>query len=90
VGDRTEALLPEVSFVAIKNGMHQEEGFAFFTKDILEYAPSDKAHVAHLGLAIMNFFDVKGQVDDMRAGVTNTSGLFPILSLLSLLNLMRF
>jgi hypothetical protein len=51
-------LLPEVSFVAIKNGMHQEEGFAFFTEGAARYAPADQAHVAHLGLAIMNFFEV--------------------------------
>lgn len=49
-------LLPEVSFVAIKNGMHQEEGFAFFTPGVSPYAPPDKAHVAQLGTAIMKYF----------------------------------
>lgn len=51
-------LLPEVSFVAIKNGMHQEEGYAFFTPGIAKYAPTDKAHVAQLGSAIKNYFGV--------------------------------
>ena len=50
--------LVEVSFVAIKNGMHQEEGFAFFTPNIANYAPPDKAHVAELGNAIKNYFEV--------------------------------
>lgn len=61
VGHRKAALLPEVSFVAIKNGMHQEEGFAFFTPDVARYVPADKAHVAELGVAIMSYFGVNGQ-----------------------------
>lgn len=56
VGDRELPLLPEVSFVAIKNGMHQEEGFAFFTSGIATHAPPDKAHVAQLGISIKSFF----------------------------------
>jgi hypothetical protein len=51
-------LLPEVSFVAIKNGMHQEEGYAFFTPGIAPYAPADKAHVAQLGASIKGYFGV--------------------------------
>lgn len=49
-------LLPEVSFVAIKNGMHQEEGFAFFTSGFAPYAPADMEHVAKLGTSIKNYF----------------------------------
>jgi hypothetical protein len=56
VGDRRLSLLPEVSFVAIKNGMHQEEGFAFFTPGIAPYAPIDNAHVSKLGSTIKDFF----------------------------------
>jgi len=56
VGDRKAGLLPEVSFVAIKNGMHQEEGFAFFTQGASKYAPADYSHVAELGAAIKEFF----------------------------------
>jgi len=59
LGDCKAALLPEVSFVAIKNGMHQQEGFAFFTPGAAKHAPVEKAHVAHLGRAIMDYFDVK-------------------------------
>lgn len=56
VGEHKFPLLPEVSFVAIKNGMHQEEGFAFFTPGIAPYAPPDKAHVAELGASIKGYF----------------------------------
>ena len=55
-GGRRYPLLPEVSFVAIKNGMHQEEGFAFFTPGVAEHAPAEKAHVAQLGKTIMSYF----------------------------------
>ncbi|MEI6834780.1 MAG: hypothetical protein WCL28_12390 [bacterium] len=56
VGDRNLPLLPEVGFVAIKNGMHQEEGFAFFTPGVAPYAPDDKSHVAKLGTTIKDYF----------------------------------
>jgi hypothetical protein len=58
VDDRKLPLLPEVSFVAIKNGMHQEEGFAFFTRGIAPYAPANNAHVARLGMTIKNYFEI--------------------------------
>lgn len=56
--DQKLPLMPEVSFVAIKNGMHQEEGFAFFTSGVAPYAPIDKAHVSQLGVSIKKFFGV--------------------------------
>lgn len=58
IGERKSHLLSKVSFVAIKNGMHQEEGFAFFTQDIAAHCPEDKAHVAELGRAILSYFGV--------------------------------
>jgi len=58
VGDQKLPLLPEVSFVAIKNGMHQEEGFAFFTPGIAPKAPVGGAHVANLGKTVLNYFDL--------------------------------
>lgn len=58
VGDRKAALLPEVSFVAIKNGIHQEEGFAFFSPGAAKHAPADKAHVAQLAAMIKSYFDL--------------------------------
>lgn len=64
IGDRKLPLFPEVSFVAIKNGMHQEEGFAFFTSGIAAHAPADKSHVASLGSTVLRFFDVLQIQDD--------------------------
>lgn len=68
VGDRILSLSPEVNFVAIKNGMHQEEGFAFFTPGIAAHAPADKAHVANLGKTVLSFFDVPF-VEDAFKGI---------------------
>jgi hypothetical protein len=51
-------LLPLVSFVAIKNGMHLEDGFAFFSSDFAQFAPTDKSHVAQLGMSIKKYFGV--------------------------------
>lgn len=56
--DQTFALFPVVSFVAIKNGMHQEEGFAFFTSGFVPYAPIDGDHVAQLGMSIKKYFGI--------------------------------
>jgi hypothetical protein len=42
--------------VAIKNGMHQEEGFAFFTSGVAKIAPADGAHVANLGRTVLQYF----------------------------------
>lgn len=56
--DNKYPLFPEISFVAIKNGMHQEDGFAFFTKDVASNAPPDGAHVALLGNTVLEYFKV--------------------------------
>lgn len=59
LGDRYLPLLPEVCFVAIKNGMHQEEGFAFFTSGMAPFAPLDKSHVSQLGVSIKKYFGLE-------------------------------
>lgn len=56
IGDRKGALLPAVNFVAIKNGMHQEQGFAFFTPGVAKHAPADNVHVSQLALTIQKYF----------------------------------
>jgi hypothetical protein len=56
VDGRRIPLLPEVSFVAIKNGMHQDEGFAFFTPKVARFAPPDGVHVANLGGTVLRYF----------------------------------
>ena len=49
-------LLPHVAFVAIKNGMHQERGFAFFSRGIAPLAPEDGAHVKELFSTVLTYF----------------------------------
>jgi hypothetical protein len=56
VGGGKHPLSPEVSFVAVKNGMHQEEGFAFFSPGVAVHAPQNGAHVANLGKTILRYF----------------------------------
>jgi hypothetical protein len=58
VRERKLPLHNEVSFVAIKNGMHQGEGFAFFTPGVAAHAPRDGAHVAELGRSVLSYFGV--------------------------------
>ncbi len=55
---KLEFLKKSVSFVAIKNGMHQSEGFAFFTPGLKAYASINLSHVSSLGKTISRFFDV--------------------------------
>jgi hypothetical protein len=50
-------LLPQVVFVAIKNGMHQSVGYAFFTSGVKEYAPVEGSHVKDLHNSILKFID---------------------------------
>lgn len=47
---------PHTAFVAIKNGMHQEEGFAFFTPGAAEFAPIDRSHVKEIHGAVLGYF----------------------------------
>jgi hypothetical protein len=58
VEGRAEKLMPEVSFVAIKNGMHQGEGFAFFTPGVESYLPGNMQHVGNIGKSILSYFGV--------------------------------
>ena len=46
----------EVAFVAIKNGMHQSKGFAFFTSGIANFSPEDDSHVKGLYSTVLNYF----------------------------------
>jgi hypothetical protein len=49
-------ILHEVAFVAIKNGMHQSKGFAFFTPGIAKFAPKNSSHVKSLYSTVLNYF----------------------------------
>jgi hypothetical protein len=45
-----------VTFVAIKNGMHDPTGYAFFRGDIARHAPADGSHVKCLYGTVMRHF----------------------------------
>jgi len=53
-----------VVFVAIKNGMHQGKGYAFFTPVVAQFAPPDGGHVRNLYWTIMNYFkaDISAEI----------------------------
>lgn len=52
-------MIQEVSFVAIKNGMHQSKGFAFFTPGIAKLSPENGSHVKLLYSTVLNYFNVE-------------------------------
>lgn len=56
VKGKSLGLLQLVAFVAIKNGMHQSKGFAFFTAGISSFAPKDGANIKELYNTIFNYF----------------------------------
>jgi len=57
IDGKSSPLAPHVTFVAIKNGMHQQKGFAFFTPNLTRFAPREGDHVKELYGTIMRFFD---------------------------------
>lgn len=50
---------PHTIFVAIKNGMHQAQGFAFFTKRVGEFAPIDLSHVKEIFKSVVGYFGLE-------------------------------
>jgi len=65
VGNNVQLLKPVVSFVAIKNGMHQAQGFAFFTSGVQAYAPEDMMHVSNIGKCILNYFGLQSDATEL-------------------------
>lgn len=57
VGCERIRVFPHVVFVAIKNGMHQGTGFAYFTNGVSRFAPTKGAHVKEIFQSVMGFFD---------------------------------
>lgn len=68
VGQERLALLPHVAFVALKNGMHRSEGYAFFTDGAAPHAPADRQHVKALNLSIMSYFGANVAAGDAANG----------------------
>ena len=44
-----------VTFVAIKNGEHQSKGFAYFSKGIRKFAPTQGSHVSEIHNTVLRF-----------------------------------
>ncbi len=58
IDDEKVFLNSKLIFVAIKNGMHQDEGYAYFSDGIKNFAPSDGDHVKEIHGSILKFFGV--------------------------------
>ncbi|MDP4299847.1 hypothetical protein [Leptothrix discophora] len=58
VAGRTVPLLPHVAFVAVKNGMHQSEGYAYFSPGIAAHAPEDRGHVKGMHAALRRILNL--------------------------------
>ena len=57
VNNHKVLLFPQVSFVAIKNGMHTGDGFAYFSSGVSSYVPVGEFHVSQLGSTILRYFE---------------------------------
>ena len=55
---RTFILKKHVVFVAIKNGEHQSEGFAYFSNGLMKYAPANGSQVSKIHNTVLNFFRI--------------------------------
>ena len=58
VGSDYFRIKPYVSFVAVKNGMHQGKGFAFFSEGVSKFAPKGEPHIKELFGSILSYFDI--------------------------------
>lgn len=54
--DNRCSLVEHVVFVAIKNGMHDAEGYVITTNELLKSSLHDKMHVKEVGKLIIDFF----------------------------------
>lgn len=57
-GSRRIKLRPHVTFVAIKNGMHDGNGFVYYKGRVADYATRDAHHVKELFNVVTRYFDL--------------------------------
>jgi hypothetical protein len=55
--ERHVDLKSQTVFVAIKNGMHDAQGYIYCKGEVSSYAPENGANVKHLYSTVMNFFE---------------------------------
>ena len=71
VAGESRSLHPHVAFVAIKNGMHQKDGFAFFTPGVASCAPAEGSHVKELYASILSYFGLPARpTESLQVGST--------------------
>lgn len=56
IGKRKINLKEETVFVAIKNGMHSEKGYTYFSENIRKFSPQENSHVANIHKSIIEIF----------------------------------
>lgn len=52
-------LSKDVTFVAIKNGEHSPDGFAYFSEAVKAYSPISRSHVSNIHNTVLEFFGIK-------------------------------
>ena len=58
IGSESFNLKDHVTFVAIKNGMHSEKGFAYFSSKVRQHAPENGDHVSNIFVTLSKFFNI--------------------------------
>ncbi len=66
-GGNSFCLKPHVAFVAIKNGMHDANGFVYYKGRVADYAARDGQHVKELFNAVVRYFGLTGQSEVLRS-----------------------
>ncbi len=56
IGKRKINLKEQTVFVAIKNGMHSEKGYTYFSENIRKFSPQENSHVANIHKSIIEIF----------------------------------
>jgi len=64
-GDDSFPLRPHVAFVAIKNGMHDANGFVYYKGRVADFAAHDGQHVKELFNAVVRYFGLGGQSESL-------------------------
>ena len=59
LGGVARDLQSEVVFVAIKNGIHQAKGFAYYTDGLERFMPEDGAHIKEINKTIKKYFGLQ-------------------------------
>ena len=59
VNGKSLKLNPLVVFVAVKNGMHDQKGYLYLSKDLQKYKPENNQHVSKIHFSIIDYFNNK-------------------------------